>query len=52
MKGKRSIYAGALWEKMGNKNVHHYNGGWYEWNEDWTREQWVAWSKQTGFPLA
>merc|ERR1712130_4523 len=53
MKGVRSKTAGKLWESQtGATNVFHYAGGWYGWNDDWTKADWKKWSKGTGFPLA
>ena len=37
--------------KKGYTNVSNYQGGWWEWNEHWTRDEWTAWSEKANFPL-
>ena len=52
MAGIRSRIGGQMFEQSGATNVHNYKGGWKDWNQNWTKEQWQDWSKETGFPLA
>jgi len=35
----------------GFTNVSNYGGGWWEWNNHWTRAEWVAWSEKANYPL-
>ena len=44
MAGMRAEDAALQFEAVGYKNVHLYPGGWKEWVESWTREDWEAWS--------
>ena len=36
---------------QGFKNVSNYTGGWWEWRNDWTREEWSKWAAEANFPL-
>ena len=51
MAGMRAEDAALQFEAVGYNKVHLYPGGWKEWVESWTREDWEAWSKETGYPL-
>lgn len=51
MAGMRAEDAALQFEANGYNKVHLYPGGWKEWVESWTREDWEAWSKETGYPL-
>jgi len=52
MKGRRSYMAGVQFENNGYTNVSNYIGGWFEWNNNWSKSQWLDWSAKTGFPLS
>jgi len=51
MKGVRSKSAALYFEQNGYENVSNYRGGWWGWNDHWTRAEWVAWSEKANFPL-
>ena len=51
MAGMRAEDAALQFESVGYEKVHLYPGGWKEWVDSWTREDWEAWSKETGYPL-
>merc|ERR1711892_1031723 len=51
MKGVRSKSAALYFEQNGYTNVSNYRGGWWGWNDHWTRAEWAAWSEKANFPL-
>jgi len=51
MKGVRSKNAALYFQQNGFTNVSNYGGGWWEWNNHWTRAKWVAWSEKANYPL-
>jgi len=51
MAGVRSKSAALQFEQAGYSDVSNYLGGWWEWNSDWNKENWLQWSQKTGFPL-
>ena len=42
MKGRRSHMAGVQFENHGYSNVANYVGGWWDWNNDWNKTQWIG----------
>ena len=51
MAGVRSKSAALQFEQAGYSDVSNYLGGWWEWNSDWDKDNWLQWSQKTGFPL-
>ena len=45
--------AAALWEnRMQNREVMYYQGGWFDWNEDWEWKEWKKWILDVKFGRA
>jgi len=51
MKGVRSKKAAMYFEQNGYQNVSNYLGGWWEWNDHWTKDEWLVWFEKANYPV-